>query len=498
MKPVTDPALLSQLDAPTREVSDPALLAQLEAPEAPPQPERGFLESAGRNVVGGLEAAAQFGTGALAGAAGGLAGIGTGINRSLGLTQQEPAEAVRGVSSALTYQPKTPEGVRLSEIVNYPFEKIAEGADYVGGNVTDVTGDPTLGMQAVTTLQGIPMLFGGARGRIKGAVQRAETEAAGKASAASERNATLDAARAEGYRVPPSASGAGGFATNRAESLAGKAATQQEASVRNQAVTDKIGRREAGLNENEPISRRTLEEARERLSEPYREVAAVSPDAAGALEVLKEVRRDASDAWAKYARDPSPSVRKEAQALTKEAAQWESFIDAEAVKAGRPDLLPKLRQARQNIAKNHDVEKALNIGTGSLDATVWGRMLDKKRPLSGGLETAGRFAEGFDKFVQPDAINKGAGISKIEATMAALLAGGGAAVAGPAGLGAGALAFAPHAIRPMLLSDMAQMRPKYRPNATMRLLDAISKAPIEASPAESGSVRLRDLRLQGQ
>ena len=498
MKPVTDPALLQQLDAPAKEVSDPALLAQLNATETPAKPERGFLESAGRNVVGGLEAAAQFGTGALAGVAGGLAGIGTGINRGLGLTQQEPADAVRGVSSALTYQPRTPEGVKLSEIVNYPFEKIAEGAEYVGGAVTDTSGSPTLGMQAATTLQGVPMLFGGARGRIKGAVQRAETESAGRASAASERNRTLEAARAEGYRTAPSASGGGNFMTNRAESIAGKAATRQEGSVMNQSITDKIGRREAGLAENEPISRRSLEEARERLSEPYREVASVSRDAASALEVLKEVRRDASDAWAKYARDPSPSVRKEAQALTKEATQWETFIDSEAVKAGRPDLLPRLIEARRAIAKNFDVEKALNVGEGSLDARVWGKMLDKKRPLSGGLETAGRFAEAFPEYVQPGAINKGAGISKIEGALAAILAGGGFAAAGPAGLAAGALPLASHAIRPMLLSDMAQTRPKYRPNATMRLLDSISNAPIEATPSESGSVRLRDLRLQGQ
>lgn len=460
------------------------------------QPKRGFLESAGRYAAGAGEAVAQFGTGAIGSVAGGLAGVGTGVNRALGLTQQEPADAVRGVSQALTYQPRTEEGVQLSNIVNYPFEKIAEGADYVGGAATDKTGSPTLGMQAATTLQAIPMLFGGVRGQVKGALRKSEQAAEGRKSAMSERDATLEAARQEGYVVPPSASGASGFMSNRAESVAGKAATKQEASARNQSVSDNIARREAGLAENEPMSRRTLEAARERLAEPYREVAAVSRDAAQALEILKETKFEMNLERGHYFRTGDPATYKKWKALEKDVDGWERFIDEQAVSAGKPDLLPRLIQARQKLAKNYDVEAALNVGSGSVDAAVFGRMMDKKRPLSGGLETIGRFAEAFGEYAQHG--NKGPGISKVEAGLGAVLGIGGTAALGPAGAVAGLLPLLSHPTRSMLLSEMGQVRPKYQSNAALRLVDRLADAPAEIAPAESSRMRLRDMRLQEQ
>ncbi len=60
-----------------------------------------------------------------------------------------------------------------------------------------------------------------------------------------------------------------------------------------------------------------------------------------------------------------------------------------------PDLMPALKEARVQLAKNYDVEKALNLGSGDIDAKVIGRLLDKKgtKAVTGGLQTIGKFAQ---------------------------------------------------------------------------------------------------------
>lgn len=111
------------------------------------------------------EPIAVLGSSAIATPIAGLAGLGALATNKLGLTQADPADVVRSVQSALTYEPRTNAGQVVTDVVSYPFEKLAQGADYVGGKVTDVTGSPALGAFTNTSLQLAPSLLLKGRGK---------------------------------------------------------------------------------------------------------------------------------------------------------------------------------------------------------------------------------------------------------------------------------------------------------------------------------------------
>lgn len=279
------------------------------------------------------------------------------------------------------------------------------------------------------------------------------------------RDATLKDARDSGYVVPPSQTG-GGFMENRLESLAGKAAINQEAVIRNQQVTNNLARKAIGLPENAPITERALAARREEFSIPYQRVAAISPLAAQALQKLREYRNEATAHWRHYDISADPKAQKEAIQFGQKAETAERYLDSVARAYGKPELMNELRVARANIAKTYDIERALNLGDGNVDARVLGRALDKGKPLSGGLATAARFAEAFPQVARASAGSPPPGVSAMEPMGAAALGMGGYATMGLPGLAAGAIPFLRPAARSALLSDFYQSRfgqPNYGP-----------------------------------
>lgn len=60
----------------------------------------------------------------------------------MGLTDRTGADAVHSVSEALTYQPRGEMGKAATEIATYPFQKLAEAGQYVGGKTLEATGSP--------------------------------------------------------------------------------------------------------------------------------------------------------------------------------------------------------------------------------------------------------------------------------------------------------------------------------------------------------------------
>jgi hypothetical protein len=283
------------------------------------------------------------------------------------------------------------------------------------------------------------------------------------------RDKTLADAKAEGYVVPPSASGqagVSGFVSRRLESIGGKAAVGQEASVRNQRITNAIARRELGLTKTAPLSEQTLEAHRERLARPYREVAAMDQEAAAALEKLKKVRFDANNEFKFYDRSANPEALAKARELSTEAVRLERYLEDIAKNAGKPEVVAELRQARTQIAKTYDVERALNLGSGDVAAKDLGRAMDAGKPLSGGLATAGRFAQGFQSYAKEGATIPTPGVSKSEALASALLGVGGYAATGsPYGAAAAALPLLSGPARSLVLSGPYQWlsSPSYRP-----------------------------------
>lgn len=317
---------------------------------------------------------------------------------------------------------------------------------------------------------------GGSAALLKGAgmatskaLSNSQAEAAATASRNSVRDTTIKEAQAAGYVLPPTVTG-GGLASKALESVGGKAAIGQEASIRNQQITNKIAREEAGLHQDAPLSEGTLEQARNTIAAPYREIAALSPRANVALEEMKSARNEAKLHWREYNVSQKVSSLKEAERLDAKAEAYEKLIDSEAKKVGRSDLLPDLQEARVKLAKNYDVERALNLGDGNVDASIIGRMFDKRGEagMSGGLATIGKFQQAFRTFAREAPTGQSApGVSKLAP----------AVMSGGLGWFPAGLAMAGGPARSIALSKMMQTPPSYSPGMGVRLADLAANNP---------------------
>lgn len=155
----------------------------------------------------------------------------------------------------------------------------------------------------------------------------------------------------------------------------GQTALQTAAARRNQQVTNNIVRSEIGLPADAALDDITIALQRDRVSEPYRQIAAISPAAATALENLRRTRTNATRYWRQYARDNNVDAENRAIALDATAQRLENQLEviARAVPDG-DTLVARLRDARRSLAKIHVVERALNPDAGNVDARVLGRI----------------------------------------------------------------------------------------------------------------------------
>lgn len=309
-----------------------------------------------------------------------------------------------------------------------------------------------------------------------------EAEQAALKSQNAIRDATLRDAHAAGYVVPPSAVG-GSTVGNILESISGKAAIGQESALRNQEVTNRLARKALGVADDTPISEGMLKALRKTAAQPYRDVAGLSKQAEMNLEALKNARFEANAYQKHYAVSADPKSLAESRRLAQQADMLEQSLEQQATQAGRPELVKALRDARKQIAKTYEVERALNVGTGDVSAKALGRALDKGKPLSDELAVAGRFAEAFPSYAREGAAIPTPNVSKSAAIVSLLLSGGGSAAAGPAGIAAGALPFvAPPLAQKALLSRPVQ--------------DAIANPSYGAGPVVKSAAALNDPETQ--
>ncbi len=229
------------------------------------------------------------------------------------------------------------------------------------------------------------------------------------------KTATLKEAQAAGYVVPP-AQVKPSATTNRLESFAGKAAVRQDAAIRNQEVTNNLAAQSIGVPPGTPIEQ-GISTVRQTAGMAYDAVANLSPTAKSTLDKLREVRQQATLYFKHYDRSADPASLTKAKNLNAESYLLERSLEREAKAAGRPELVPDLKQARTLIAKTHDVERALNLGDGNVDARVIGRMLDQGRPLSGELKVIGKFAQAFGSVSRAAASVPAPGVSALDAAM---------------------------------------------------------------------------------
>lgn len=350
---------------------------EVDFPEEQPKPAfESLLPPTGRPLAGAVEAGLGIGSAGLGAITGGLVGLSNLPFRGLDYARAQ----ARAYQDALTYEPRSEGGraaVSLASIVPTWLSEQAQKISDWSYEHSPKAIAPAVGAATQAGLEFIPQILAkGAKAPVASRLETKALERGGQFRQSTVERGTMEAARKEGFSVDPMI----------------RENTRME---RNQAAANRVARREAGLGENDPISIDSLNEVRDRAAAPYREVAKLSTDAKFALDQLKEARFWANKHHRAADRAPggSPQDLKEAMRLDEEAKSWERVIDEEAVKAGRKDLLPKLREARIAIAKTYDVQRALNVGNGNIDAAVLGRMLDKGAPLTGGLETIARFEQ---------------------------------------------------------------------------------------------------------
>ncbi len=261
---------------------------------------------------------------------------------------------------------------------------------------------------------------------------KAQASQAGAAAQNATRDATLQASQKAGYVVPPTQANPRSAWNQLLESFSGKIKTGQAASMKNQEVTNRLARQALGLADDAPLTIETLKALRSQAGQAYDDIARVGAyttdstfkqrigDLAASQRTLsQEVPEIASDEVLKIAQSlEKPSFSgKTVVELTKAlrekagkafragdtdagrfyrgaASEVEDLIERNLMQTGQgTQVLQAFREARQLIAKAHTVENALN--EGNVVAGKLGAQLTKKKPLSGGLETAGRFAKAF-------------------------------------------------------------------------------------------------------
>lgn len=303
-----------------------------------------------------------------------------------------------------------------------------------------------------------------------------------------------------GYVIPPNMV-APSMKSRVIESISGKQATQQLASTRNNEVTERLTRQALGIADDVPLTKATLDDLRKTAGVAYSEVSALSPQAAADLEALKVARNEAQSWFKAYNVSKHPDHLATAKAKLAQSDALEQALEAHAAQAGRDELIPALIDARKQIAKTYTVERALNDASGTVDARVFGRLYEKGKPLSDGLDVAGKFASAFPTISKSTQQMGSPASHNLTAVLSALS--GGAGASGAAAMGAGVLAtgglgvagaavpfIAPAAARSIMFSgpvQRAMVRPSIGPGLLSETIDDALPLLYKATPLLSTS-----------
>jgi hypothetical protein len=253
-------------------------------------------------------------------------------------------------------------------------------------------------------------------------------------------------ARTAGYVVPPNmAQQKPSLLSQGLSMLGGKVKTQQAASAKNQQVTNAIAAKELGVDATTPLTKQTFEAIRSEAGKAYGAVAQAMPQVStdltfasgvkqlggratqaakdfpgvfenggverlvqtlsntdkfstqAALDTVRQLRADAGS-HLKAFDDPAKKALGQAQRAA--ADLLDGLIERRLAQGGNATLMNDYRQARQLIAKSHDVESATNLATGEVSARDLARMADKGRPLTGGLAAIAKMGGAFPKAAQ--------------------------------------------------------------------------------------------------
>lgn len=382
---------------------------------------------------------------------------GMSANGAKGLYGASNRVAGGAVSGAVTAGAVDPEDFDTGAMIGGGFPMAVQAAGKVGGAIGNVFG-PSMSTVSPTKLQ------------------------------------TAKESMDAGYIIPPSMINPS-FKNRTLESISGKHSTAQIAATKNQAVTERLVRDGLGLPPDAPLTFATMKGYRSAQHaagyEPLRNAGVIPAgpafnqsldditrqytgkgtipavekkdiaelvaahksngfDAGDAVDAIRILREDASSLFQK-------GDNAKAKATKAIADAYESAIEGALAASGKTELLSGYRAARQNIAKSATVEKAIREGSGTLDARILARELQKGKPLSGDIKTAASFANVFDKAAQPPHLIGSPDTHNLRTFAGTVMAGVGGAGLGPMGMLAGAAPYiAPQMARSIMFAKGAQ------------------------------------------
>lgn len=250
------------------------------------------------------------------------------------------------------------------------------------------------------------------------------------------RDATLANSQAAGYVVPPSMAD-GPTSLKLLEGISGKYKTNQLASIRNQEVTNNLAKRAVGIPDDVPLTPDALEQVRQGAGQAYAAIEALpavnwdktflanvknmqrlggattnpaDEEIRGLIqqltarnqwtgsEVVADIKnlREIAKGYAGQVQSKQGNVGAQslAKAYQRGADALEDLVERNLkAQGGNPAMIQELRDARQLIAKTYNIERAL-VGE-NVNAREFAKAIQKKKPVTGDLETIGRFATNF-------------------------------------------------------------------------------------------------------
>lgn len=309
----------------------------------------------------------------------------------------------------------------------------------------------------------------------------------------SKEDQTYRMAMDRGYVLDPSLSNPKSKANTALVQIAGQPQLQKDLVRTNQQVTNNIAREELGIpfmvgGENLPIDDGLLLYNRWQVSEPYRQIAQLSPDAPNVLKDLGKKRFQAKTLWRKYNQDGDQKYADMASEADEAAEKLESRLEEIAVKAKAEELLPQMREARRILAKNHVVDSAYNKGTGDVSAKVIGRIYDRGAiKLTDGLEVVGRLENAMPQVMRDVAGTQSPGGGHLRTWMTGAAGAYGYSQGGVPGamMAAGAAAYGDVPLRKFLQTEQYQRLaavPRYnmQPNAE-EFADALARLSLQTA-----------------
>jgi hypothetical protein len=395
---------------------------------------------------GAGEAALRIGTGAIAQPVAGWAGIGTAAGNALGLTDADPASVVRSVQGGMTYDPQTAAGQKVSNVAGYLPGKLAQGADYAGGKVTDLTGSPFLGAWTNTAMQAAPLLVGG-------------RFLPSKIPEAPAMSAPVSNAVGLGLKLTPEQAGAG-FGARALQSMTNSAKLERTISKQNTPVINGIAKDELGIPQSQSLNQASIEQANKpayavmqavkktgqvTTDDTYRaDIAKVQPpqangalpnnpqianlqarygrfeadDAGNIVDHIRQLRADARDnIKAPLEPDKNATGRAQLQIANALEGQLDRHIQSGAFEgpdgAVAPDLLSQYRQARVQVAKSHTVADSLD--GENLDIVDLGKRMSNGAYMDGRLAQLAQAGNDFPRAAQvPSALRNSGHFSGLD------------------------------------------------------------------------------------